>query len=215
MVMAAFKAVGGPNAVYYVVPLLGALTVWLTFVLGSRLGRTARRPVGGNGTPGQSRVPVPAHVADERRARGRMVASVDCSRRSGNDVELCRGRVGRRPCRPHQAEPRRARRAVARLRGRLVPRECATATVPRPYSRVRCCRVRLRLARSIAICTSQRSTPGYGSFSTIYASEHFWPNLLNYAAWLLRRRRRSSASVLAAPLLFHRRGDRRRAPSRC
>ena len=37
MVMAAFKAVGGPNAVYYVVPLLGALTVWLTFVLGSRL----------------------------------------------------------------------------------------------------------------------------------------------------------------------------------
>ena len=26
---------------------------------------------------------------------------------------------------------------------------------------------------------------GYGSFSTIYAPEHFWPNLLNYAGWLL------------------------------
>src|SRR5262245_23794276 len=34
MLMAAFKATGGANAVYYVVPLLGALAVWLTFILG-------------------------------------------------------------------------------------------------------------------------------------------------------------------------------------
>ncbi len=37
MAMALFKSVGGPNAVYGLVPLLGALSVWLTFVLGSRL----------------------------------------------------------------------------------------------------------------------------------------------------------------------------------
>ena len=37
ILMAAFKAVGGENAVYYVVPLLGGLGVWLTFVLGRHL----------------------------------------------------------------------------------------------------------------------------------------------------------------------------------
>jgi hypothetical protein len=38
MVMALFKAVAGADAVYWVVPLLGALAVWLTFVLGARMG---------------------------------------------------------------------------------------------------------------------------------------------------------------------------------
>lgn len=37
LLMAAFKAVAGADAVYYVVPLLGALAVCLTFVLGRRL----------------------------------------------------------------------------------------------------------------------------------------------------------------------------------
>jgi hypothetical protein len=36
--MAAFKAVGGDNAVYLVVPLLGALAIWLTYCLGLKLG---------------------------------------------------------------------------------------------------------------------------------------------------------------------------------
>jgi 4-amino-4-deoxy-L-arabinose transferase-like glycosyltransferase len=38
MVMAAFKAVGGENAVYLVVPLLGGLSIWLTYLLGTGLG---------------------------------------------------------------------------------------------------------------------------------------------------------------------------------
>ena len=38
LLMAAFKAVGGENAVYWVVPLLGALAVWLTYRLGLKLG---------------------------------------------------------------------------------------------------------------------------------------------------------------------------------
>lgn len=37
MLMAAFKLVGGVNAVYWVVPLLGGLAVWATFVMGRRL----------------------------------------------------------------------------------------------------------------------------------------------------------------------------------
>ena len=37
IVMAGFKAIGGETAVYWVVPLLGALGVWLTYVLGARL----------------------------------------------------------------------------------------------------------------------------------------------------------------------------------
>ncbi len=37
MLMAAFKLVGGARAVYYVVPLLGGLAVWITFLMGRRL----------------------------------------------------------------------------------------------------------------------------------------------------------------------------------
>ena len=37
IVMAAFKAIGGETAVYWVVPLTGALAVWLIYVLGARL----------------------------------------------------------------------------------------------------------------------------------------------------------------------------------
>ena len=37
MLMAAFQAVGGPRAVYAVVPLLGAATVWGTYLLGLEL----------------------------------------------------------------------------------------------------------------------------------------------------------------------------------
>jgi hypothetical protein len=37
MLMAAFKLIGGANAVYWVVPLLGGLALWATFVMGLRL----------------------------------------------------------------------------------------------------------------------------------------------------------------------------------
>ena len=37
MLMAAFKLAGGARAVYYVVPLLGGLAVWITFLMGRRL----------------------------------------------------------------------------------------------------------------------------------------------------------------------------------
>jgi hypothetical protein len=37
ILMAAFKIAAGPRAVYYVVPLLGGLAVWFTFLLGRRL----------------------------------------------------------------------------------------------------------------------------------------------------------------------------------
>jgi hypothetical protein len=38
MLMAAFKIVGGARAVYYVVPLLGGLAVWITWLIGRRFG---------------------------------------------------------------------------------------------------------------------------------------------------------------------------------
>jgi Oligosaccharyl transferase STT3, N-terminal len=37
LTMAAVSKIAGPGAVYYVVPLLGGLTVWLTYVLGTRV----------------------------------------------------------------------------------------------------------------------------------------------------------------------------------
>jgi hypothetical protein len=37
MIMAAFKILAGPQAVYWVVPLLGGLAVWATYLMGARL----------------------------------------------------------------------------------------------------------------------------------------------------------------------------------
>jgi hypothetical protein len=37
MLMAAFKTIAGPQAVYFVVPLLGGAAVWVTFLMGRRL----------------------------------------------------------------------------------------------------------------------------------------------------------------------------------
>lgn len=38
LVMSVFERVGGANAVYYVVPVFGAMLVWLTYLLGRQLG---------------------------------------------------------------------------------------------------------------------------------------------------------------------------------
>ena len=38
MLMAAFKIIGGSRAVYYVVPLIGGLAVWITWLIGRRFG---------------------------------------------------------------------------------------------------------------------------------------------------------------------------------
>jgi len=38
MMMAGFKRVGGPRAVFYVVPILGGLAVWATYLMGVRVG---------------------------------------------------------------------------------------------------------------------------------------------------------------------------------
>ena len=40
MVMGAFERIGGRQAVFYVVPLLGGLAVWATYVIGAGVGGT-------------------------------------------------------------------------------------------------------------------------------------------------------------------------------
>ena len=73
LLMALLQAVGGFCAAFLVVPLCGALTVWLTFALGRRVFETPRRRLRRRAArrdePG---VPVSTDERDERRAGDRV-----------------------------------------------------------------------------------------------------------------------------------------------
>jgi Dolichyl-phosphate-mannose-protein mannosyltransferase len=206
MVMAAFKAMGGPNAVYYVVPLLGALTVWLTFVLGRRLAG----PLAGL-LAATALLASPAFLfqlmwpmSDVPTAAWWLLAILLAIR--GTTWSFAAAGLAA---------------AVAVLtRPNLVvlvvPLLAFVVTHPtRMRDRYRAAAVFTcaMLPGAIGVGAINRYlyesafNSGYGSFSTIYASEHFWPNLLNYAAWLLRTQTPFICLGAAAPLLFHRRRD--------
>jgi 4-amino-4-deoxy-L-arabinose transferase-like glycosyltransferase len=206
MVMAAFKAVGGPNAVYFVVPLLGALTVWLTFVFGRRL---AGPPAGLLASTAllaspaflfqlmwpMSDVPAVAWwlLSIVLAVRGTtwscagagLAAAVAVLTRP-NLVVLVVPLLAFVVSRPARMRDRYGAAAVFTCA--MLPGAIAVAAINR-------------------YLYESAFNSGYGSFSTIYASEHFWPNLLNYAAWLLQTQTPFILLGIAAPLLFHRRGN--------
>jgi hypothetical protein len=254
MVMAAFKAVGGPNAVYYVVPLLGALTVWLTFVLGSRLAG----PLAGllaatalTASPAflfqlmwpMSDVPATAWwllsvvLAIRGTSHGAPPLDIPEEPRGWLPVSLAALRAARTAVRSDAPSTKSAFRAAQRstwscagaglaaavavlTRPNLVvlvmPLLAFVVTRPeRMLDRYRAAAVFTcaMLPGAIGIGAINRYlyesafNSGYGSFSTIYASEHFWPNLQNFAAWLLMTQTPFIGLGIVAPLLFHRRGD--------
>ena len=206
MVMAAFKAVGGPNAVYYVVPLLGALTVWLTFVLGSRLAG----PLAGL-LAAAALLVSPAFLfqlmwpmSDVPAAAWWLLAIVLAIR---GTTWSCAG-AGLAAALAVLTRPN--------LVVLVVPLLAFVVTRPaRMRDRYGAAAVFMcaMLPGAIAVGAINRYlyesafNSGYGSFSTIYAPEHFWPNLLNYAGWLLTTQTPFMCLGAAAPLLFHRRDD--------
>ena len=206
IVMAAFKAVGGPNAVYYVVPLLGALTVWLTFVLGRRLAG----PLAGL-LAAAALLASPAFLfqlmwpmSDVPAAAWWLLAIVLAIRGNAWSFGAAGLAVGAAVLtRPNLVV------LVVPLLAFVVSRPARMRDRYRAAAAFTCA----ALPGAIAVGAINRYlyesafNSGYGSFSTIYASEHFWPNLLNYATWLLGTQTPFICLGIAAPLLFHRRGD--------
>jgi asparagine N-glycosylation enzyme membrane subunit Stt3 len=211
MVMALFKAVGGGDAAFYAVPLLGALAVWLTFVLGRRLGGPQAGVLAAAAllvSPTflfqlmwpMSDVPAMAWWlaamvltitgTPALLAAGGLAAAMATLTRP-NLVVLVIPMLAFVASRPGTAGDR-IRRALL----------FALAAAPGP----------------IAVATINQHlygstlASGYGTFATIYAGRHLLPNLVNYTTWLLQTQTPFIALAAAAPWLLGRRGDRSARP---
>ncbi|MGH9252987.1 MAG: glycosyltransferase family 39 protein [Vicinamibacterales bacterium] len=311
IVMAMFKAVGGSDAVFYVVPLLGALTVWLTYLLGARLSgpltgllaaaalmvsppflfqlmwpmsdvpATAwwllsivlatrgtapalvaagvaaalalltrpnlvllvvpmlafvmMRPTpevgcvgddealwrsGRHGSPDRARrLRESASSRSWRAAAARVLAARSGHRPASAKASAARhsfseggNRDSSSPTQPscgirRLAEPETApndmlgglRRSLASLRrSRYVDGALfSLAMLPGPMA----------VAAINQHLYESPLSSGYGTFSTIYASQHVLPNFINYATWLVQAQTPFIFLGLAAPVLLHRQGD--------
>jgi hypothetical protein len=217
MAMALFKAVGGANAVYWVVPLLGALSVWLTFVLGARLAGPDAGLLAALAllvSPAflfqlmwpMSDVPVMAWwLASIVLALGRGRLHVVGSGFAAAAAILTRPNLVLLAV-PIAVmlwwrEPRAAGASMASTdssRRERVVRVLifAVAALPGPIA-------------IAAINTYLYESPlasGYGTFSTIYDWPHLWANLARYPRWLLISQTPFALLALAAPTLLRRHG---------
>lgn len=203
LAMAAFKAGGGAGAVFWVVPLLGALAVWLTYVLGAHLGG---RPAG-------------------LLAAAALLASPPFLFQlmwPMSDVPAMTWWLG--------ALVLAVRGTTASLA--LAGAAAAIATLTRPnlvvlvlpllvFAVARPGTSRERIGRGAAFTLAAAAGPiaiaainqhlygspfasGYGTFSTIYALRYLPANLANYTAWLLQTQTPFVALALAAPWLLPR-----------
>lgn len=205
MVMAVFKAVAGPEAVFYVVPLLGALAVWLTFVLGARLGG----PHAGLLAAAALLVSPPFlfqlmwPMSDVPAMAWWLVALMLAIR--GTTVSLV------------------AAGLAAALATLTRPNLVVLAIPILVFAIGRPGVMRERLRRGAAFLLAVAPGPiaiaaidqhlygspfasGYGTFSTIYARGYLLPNLVNYSTWLLQTETPFIALALAAPWLLERHG---------
>ncbi|MSO83307.1 MAG: hypothetical protein EXQ53_08445 [Acidobacteria bacterium] len=226
IVMAGLKAVAGEQALYAAVPLFGALCVWLTFLLGSRLGG-----------PHAGLLAAVALLASPVFLYQLMwpMSDVPVTAWWLLSFTLAAGRGG---------PPMRAAQPALACRVAQRPDLCAAgaglaaaaAILTRPNLAVLALPVivlvalgetswRPRLGRGLAFTLALLPGPiavavinnhlfqsplasGYGTFSTIYAGRYFITNLTNYSAWLLETQTPFILLALAAPALLRARGDR-------
>jgi 4-amino-4-deoxy-L-arabinose transferase-like glycosyltransferase len=206
MLMAVFKAIGGERAVYIVVPLLGALAVWLTFRLGLQFGDSHAALLAALAllvSPAflfqlmwpMSDVPVLAWwLLAVVLATGGSRAHAGLSGLAAAAAILTR---------PNLAPLVIPLAAALIALGDTRPRERAwraaffvVALLPGPIT--------------VAVINNHLyGSPlasGYGSFSTIYAWRNGWANAVNYPVWLVQTQTPFILLALAAPMLLRRAG---------
>jgi 4-amino-4-deoxy-L-arabinose transferase-like glycosyltransferase len=206
MVMAAFKAAGGPNAVFHVVPLLGALTVWLTFLLGARLGG----PIAGL-VAAVTLLASPAFLFQLMWPMSDVPATTWWLL---SMVLAVRG-----------APAATAGAGLSAALAILTRPNLAPLVLPMlafVVGRARDRRERLvhgalfmcaMLPGPIAVAVINQHlyqsafSSGYGTFSTIYQSAHLAPNLAHYFGWLLETQTPYILLALLAPFVLRRRED--------
>jgi 4-amino-4-deoxy-L-arabinose transferase-like glycosyltransferase len=205
MVMAAFKLVGGPDAVFYAVPLLGGLAVWLTFLIGARLGGSLAGLIAATALlvspPFLFQLMWPMSDVP---AMAWWLLSVVLATRGTRASAIGAGAAAAAAI---ITRPNLAVLALPIL-AFLMSRQ--------PTWRKRwwngCAFIAGVLPGPMAVAAINQHlygsalSSGYGTFSTIYAGRHVAPNLVNYTTWLLQTQPFLLLG-LAAPFLLRRRGD--------
>jgi hypothetical protein len=197
MMMAAFQAVGGRDAVYYVVPLLGALAVWMTYLLGACLAGPWAGLIGAIlllTSPTfllllvqpMSDVPVTALWA------AALWAALGTSRPRalGAGVAAALAVVVRPNLVPLAAIV--ALMILAHSRARF--RDLAVFSAP-----VLCGAAVIAWLNALWYGSPLRS--GYGPLAGIYAVDRIWPNLRNYFVWVIQAQTPLMLLGLAAPVV--------------
>lgn len=203
LILALFQTLGGPDAVYYAIPLFGMLTVWLTYRLGVELGEPLVGVMAGAlmlSSPAflvvlvQTMSDVPAaalwslaiYAALQPRRHAGLMAGVAVS------LAIL--------VRPNLA-PLAAVVALVRIARGTTPRDVlllAVGVVP-----------------SILVVGELNNywygsplRSGYGTLDYIYSSARVWPNLQNYSRWLVDSQTAAVVLALAAPIVIHDRARR-------
>ena len=205
LLMAAFKAVGGEYAVYMVVPLLGALAVWLTYRLGLKFG--------------DGYVAALASLA-------LLVSPIFLSRLVWpmSDVPamawwLTAIVLATEPTTARTALAGAATAAAILTRPNLFP----LALLLGVLILTRCASARTGVARAALFILAMLPGPiavavfnnhlygsplasGYGTVDTIYAGRYFVTNLARYPMWLVETQTPFILLAFAAPFLLRRAG---------
>jgi 4-amino-4-deoxy-L-arabinose transferase-like glycosyltransferase len=202
MLMAVFRTVGGADAVYLVVPLLGGVAVWATYIMGKRFGG---RLVGASAAmllatspPFLFEITAPASdVASTAWWAVAFTALLFESPRAAVGAGLATGMaiLTRPNLAPLALVPagllllqalRRDRAGAVRLAWFCV------AAVPA------CLAVGLINWRLYGSPLAS----GYGSLSALYDVTHFWPNLSRYPRWLIDTQTPAIALAAVAPFVL-------------
>lgn len=197
IMMALFQAVGGPDAAYYVVPCLGMLTVWMTYLLGARYagpwaGSIAALLILTSPTflvmlvQPMSDVPAAAwwSVALWAASRGTPLSA------AGAGAAVAAAIVTR----PNVAPLAGVVAAIvivaseARLRSLL---SFAVAAAPGPIA----------IALLNAHLYGSPLSSGYGPIDALYSLDRVWPNLVIYTEWLVTAETPLLLLGLAAPFV--------------
>ncbi len=215
LAMAAVRVVGGRIAMFAIVPLCGAIAVWLTFVLGCRIAGASAGAIAAvllSASPAflyqvvQPMSDVPAATA--------WIAALVAVTRASFSTSLTAAMLGG------------VVTGIALLvRPNLVPLAGVVALVvftiqPIPFRRV----MRTWLAFGIGLLPSVLTVAmlqnvmyggplksGYGDLSFLFKVEHVWPNLQRYPLWLLETETPIVLLALLAPRLTRDSLTRRRA----
>ena len=202
LLMTLFQVIGGAGAVFWVVPLAGAVAAWATWRLGARLAGPAAGAVGA-----VLLVSSPPFVDMVTQPMSDVPAAAFWA------VALLAATTGR-PLGAGLAA------AVAVLvRPNLVPLAAIPAALLliEPGGRVRRLAVFAAAASPAALAVAALNTfyfgspllSGYGTLEHLYDADRIAPNLLRYGAWILMTQTPLALAGLAAPLAAARAGPER------